>query len=164
VHGLDRRDEALLQIAADLIDIGGLPIARPRRARQDDASEPAALQAILVVHRRLMYQIRPRALGLGAAVAENDQVPASQDGTGRGRSDRAPAPGPRRPPADRARCARSAMARARLRRAARRHAPPRPVAPPSPRASPPTRDARRTRRRRPGLTTPAAQQSDSFDE
>ena len=49
------------------------PSASPRAARQQHAREAGAAQAILVVHRRLVHEVGERAVGVGGAVAEEDQ-------------------------------------------------------------------------------------------
>ncbi len=76
IDGVDGRGEPLLETAPHLIDVGG--VADARAAGQQHAREAAAAQPILVVHRGLMDEIGQRAVGVGRAVAEEDQVRSAQ--------------------------------------------------------------------------------------
>ncbi len=51
-----------------------------RRPGEQDAAECGAAQPILVVHRRLVHEIRERAVGVRGPVAKENQVLAAQDG------------------------------------------------------------------------------------
>ena len=73
IDGLDRRPQPLLEAAAQLVDVARLLRAGRRGAGQQHAREAAALQPILVVHRRLVHEVGQRAVGVGGAVPEEDQ-------------------------------------------------------------------------------------------